>query len=217
VIPALILTMWAAGLAGAAATVAGWGIVGPGFLWLAGGVTVLVGALGAAAGGAPLGWLATLAALAGMALARRPGWTMGAYGGASLAYLGAAFAMGGRASAATGALLLGGVTGGMILGHWYLVDPRLPRGAMHGLVGAGGVGLLTDVALLAVRGAFQPTVVGWAFLSLAGLTLVLLAGVWAAVRVPSYAGMMAATGLSYLAVLTALASAALGRSLIVLG
>ena len=213
-IPALILTMWAAGLAGAAATVARWGIVGPGFLWLAGGVTVLVGALGAAAGSAPLGWLATLAALAGMALARRPGWAMGAFGGASLAYLGAAFAVGGRASALTGALLLGGVTGGMILGHWYLIDPRLPRWAIHGLAGAGALGLVTDVALLGARGAWQATVVGGAFLAAAGLTLVLLAGVWAAARVPSYAGMMAATCLSYLAVLTAMASAALGRSLI---
>ena len=43
VTPALVLAMWASGLAAGAAVVARWRIVGPGFAWLSGGVTLMLG------------------------------------------------------------------------------------------------------------------------------------------------------------------------------
>jgi hypothetical protein len=45
-------------------------------------------------------------------------------------------------------------------------------------------------------------------------SVVLMAGVFASLRYPAYAGVMAATGLSYLAVLTTLGGTFLGRALV---
>jgi hypothetical protein len=42
----------------------------------------------------------------------------------------------------------------------------------------------------------------------------LMVGVWFSLRVPSYTGVMAATGLSYLATLTALGAVVIGRAVI---
>ena len=44
--------------------------------------------------------------------------------------------------------------------------------------------------------------IGWAFVALTALSLLLVVAVWFALREPSYAGVMAATGLSYLGLLT---------------
>lgn len=52
---------------------------------------------------------------------------------------------------------------------------------------------------------------GWPFAALALLTGVLLLAVWSSLRQPSYSGVMAATGLSYLAVMTALGAVVTGR------
>ena len=46
------------------------------------------------------------------------------------------------------------------------------------------------------------------------LLSLLMAGVYASLRYPAYAGVMAATGLSYLAVLTTLGGTFLGRALV---
>ncbi len=106
----------------------------------------------------------------------------------------------------------------MLLGHWYLVDPRLPRWALTSLDVAAAVGVVADAALLAAGGAFDwepdAAIVGWAFVGLAAMSLLLLTGVWFAVREPGYNGVMAATGLSYLAVLTVLGASIAGRSLL---
>ena len=118
--------------------------------------------------------------------------------------------------AISGAVSLGAVTDEMLLGHWYLVDPRLPRWALRTLAVAALAAVATDGALLLVRGAWPPggSVVAWAFV-IAGLaTLVLMAAVLGALRQPSYTGVMAATGLSYLAVITSLAATVLGRTLL---
>ena len=56
-------------------------------------------------------------------------------------------------------------------------------------------------------------VTGWAFVVLAATSFVLMVAVWFALNEPSYPGVMAATGLSYLAILTAIGAAVAGRAL----
>jgi hypothetical protein len=78
--------------------------------------------------------------------------------------------------------------------------------------------LIADAALLAQRGALswesEAFVVGWAFVGLALMTALLLVGVWFALNERGYNGVMAATGLSYLAVLTVIGATISGRSLV---
>ena len=120
--------------------------------------------------------------------------------------------------AITGALFLGGITSEMMLGHWFLVDPRLPRWALKRLDLAGAVGALADMAVLIGLGVFPwadgDLVVGAGFILLAVTTLVLMAAVWSSLGEPGYSGVMAATGLSYLATLTATGAAVVGRLLL---
>ena len=115
----------------------------------------------------------------------------------------------------TGAVFLGGITAEMMLGHWYLIDPRLPRWALKALTGAGAIGLVADVVYLATQGGFDwsesGTATGAAFATLAAATGLLLAGVYFSLREPKYTGVMAATGLSYLATLTAFGAVVSGR------
>jgi hypothetical protein len=115
--------------------------------------------------------------------------------------------------AVSAALALGGVTGEMALGHWYLVDPRLPRSILQALAVAGIIGLIADGAVLAVAGlpGGGATVAYWGLMA---TSVVLMAGVLGSLRYPAYSGVMAATGLSYLAVLTTLGAVFLGRALV---
>jgi hypothetical protein len=53
-----------------------------------------------------------------------------------------------------------------------------------------------------------------AYLALAVLSALLVAAVWFSLREPTYSGVMAATGLSYLGVLTAFGVVVVGRLLI---
>ena len=191
-----------------------WNVVGPGFGWLSAGVTVLFGGTGWAVGGGWMAGIGTLAALAGLVLARRPNLAWMALALAAAAYAGSSVADGGPVGTLTGAALLGGVTGEMLLGHWYLIDPTLPRWALKRLAAIGGAGMVADAAVVALDAGWDDAVVGWAFAVLAVTTLVLLVAVWFALNEPSYPGVMAATGLSYLAILTAIGAAVAGRSLI---
>jgi hypothetical protein len=119
----------------------------------------------------------------------------------------------------TGAVTLGAISNEMLLGHWYLVDPRLPRWALKSLDGAALLGLIADFGILAGRGALtwdtDAFVVGWAFVALAILSALLITAVWFALREPGYNGVMSATGLSYLAIITVLGTTISGRSLTV--
>jgi hypothetical protein len=72
---------------------------------------------------------------------------------------------------------------------------------------AGGV--LIDSGL-----SWDDEIIGWAFLVLATTTVLLAIAVWFALNEPSYPGVMAATGLSYLAILTAIGAVVAGRALI---
>lgn len=118
----------------------------------------------------------------------------------------------------TGAVFLGGVTTEMMLGHWFLVDPKLPRWSLNRLAVVGGVGLVIDAAYLLtqglISGAGDDLIFGWAYGGLAVMTALLVVGVIFSLKEPSYTGVMAATGLSYLAVLTAFGVAVVGRMLV---
>jgi hypothetical protein len=111
-------------------------------------------------------------------------------------------------------LALGGVTGEMALGHWYLVDPRLPRSSLRLLGLIGIVGLVADAGALLFVGDLAGSGATLAFWTLLVSSILLMLGVIGALRHPAYSGVMAATGLSYLAVLTTLGAVFLGRALV---
>jgi hypothetical protein len=214
--PAMVLAMWAGGIAAGAALIAWWRIVGRGFIWLAAAVAGVLGAGAAAAGG---GIPAVLGAVfAGLAIlfATRPKLASLLLA-ASAGVLVSSAALGwDPLLAISGAVALGAVTDEMLLGHWYLVDPRLPRWALRTLAVTGLAAAAVDGVLLLVRGAWPAggSVMAWAFVVAAIATVILMAAVLGALRQPSYTGVMAATGLSYLAVITSLAATVLGRSLL---
>jgi hypothetical protein len=114
----------------------------------------------------------------------------------------------------TGAVALGGVTAEMLLGHWYLIDPRLPRWALRRLALAGLAGVIVDSVIVFANAPADPFLSPAVLVALAVTSAILLVGVLFSIRVPSYTGVMAATGLSYLAVLTSLGSVVLGRAAI---
>jgi len=217
--PSLVLAMWAAGLSAAVAAVAWWRVVGPGYVWLGAGVVVLLlGAPAGLAGAGPGAWVGSGLALAGFVAARRPPAVVVLLAAAATAFGVSAALEGPVLAAVTGAILLGGVSGEMMLGHWFLVDPRLPRWALRRLDVAGGVGALLDLGALAVLGVFPwaegDLVVGLGFVLAALTTAALMAMVWFSLGEPGYSGVMAATGLSYLATLTAIGAAVVGRLLL---
>jgi hypothetical protein len=113
-----------------------------------------------------------------------------------------------------GSAALGGITSEMLLGHWYLIDPKLPRWALRRLDVIGGGGVVAEILVAGLRGTLRPPtdLFGAAYLMLAGMTLLLALGVWFALKEKGYEGVMAATGLSYLATLTVLGTVFLART-----
>ena len=216
--PAAVLAMWAAGLCAGAAVVVAWRIVGPGYTWLAATVSLLFGVPAALAADGSWAWLGTALVVAAVALTPRPRAAALALGLAVVPFLVTASLEGTGLGALTGALLLGGVTSEMMLGHWYLIDPRLPRWALRLLAAAGLVGVVVDAVAMVVLGAIPwdgaDLVVGVGFLLLTGTTAVLLAAVRSSLGEQGYSGVMSATGLSYLATLTAVGAAVVGRLLV---
>jgi len=211
--PRLILLAWAAGLALVAGAVSLSRIVGPGFSWLTAGVSALVGVPGALA---DRGWWARMAVVAliiGIILARKQTISGILFLVAGVGYLIEATLFAGLLSAVTAALALGGVTGEMLLGHWYLIDPRLPRQALRNLALVGIAGLLVEAGLQIGLG-IELTGGALGFWLLLVTSVVLMTAVIAALRYPAYSGVMAATGLSYLALLTTLGAVFVGRAVV---
>ena len=212
--PGFILLAWAGGLALAAAFVSLARIVGPGFVWLAAATSALLGLAPAFAFDAWWARVGMFLLLIAAIWARNGGVAGVSMGAAGVAFVTEAALGGGWLPALTATVALGGVTGEMMLGHWYLVDPRLPRWALRALAVAGIGGLAADALVLSVAGQMPSGGATIAFWVLLVTSIVLMVGVLGALRYPAYSGVMAATGLSYLAVLTTLGAVFLGRALV---
>ncbi|MGK2950473.1 MAG: hypothetical protein ACSLFP_18015 [Acidimicrobiales bacterium] len=113
-----------------------------------------------------------------------------------------------------GAAFLGAVTDAMLLGHWYLVQPGMPRGPLLELIRwlAGlwpfeVLVLLWPVGMISViNGTIDDGyngILGWMWIACAITTIVLVGVTRAALKERQYSAVMAATGLLYLAILTA--------------
>ena len=142
----------------------------------------------------------------------------------------AALAAGGNPTVAllrtfAGAAFLGAVTDAMLLGHWYLVQPGLPRGLLHELVDALGwvwpievAALLLPVGMVSVwTGAVDDGwsgTLGWFWAACAITTIALVIVTKAALREREYSAVMAATGLLYLAILTAFGTDLVARAVL---
>ena len=124
-----------------------------------------------------------------------------------------------------GAAFLGAVTDAMLLGHWYLVQPGLPRRLLHELVNALGfvwpvevVSLLLPTGMVSVwTGAVDDGwngTLGWFWGACAVTTIVLVGVTKAALREREYSAVMAATGLLYLAILTAFGTDIVARAVL---
>ncbi|HUP18272.1 MAG TPA: hypothetical protein VM848_19760 [Acidimicrobiia bacterium] len=211
--PGAVLSMWAAGIAAALALVASWKVARPGFILLGTAVTAMIGFLAALAGA---GWWAALAALISLLAIylKASRWAAMPLAGATLLWLDAAGPELSWVIVISGAIALGGITAEMLLGHWYLVDPKLPRRSLKILAAIGAVGIAVDTVLIQVYSVDSSVISPAILIGLGATTVVLMVGVWFSLRVPSYTGVMAATGLSYLATLTALGAVVIGRAVI---
>jgi len=125
----------------------------------------------------------------------------------------------------TGAAFLGAVTDAMLLGHWYLVQPGLPRRHLNELVQAlGWIWPIEVVALLLPTGMVSVWTgsvddgwngtLGWFWAACAITTIVLVFVTKAALRERYYSAVMAATGLLYLAILTAFGTDLVARAVL---
>jgi hypothetical protein len=133
----------------------------------------------------------------------------------------------GFARLVSGAAFLGAVTDAMLLGHSYLTQPGLSREPLKQLVRITAWIWPVETVLLCLPSGMVQVVtgsiddganglLGWIWLLSTISTIVLLLVVGAALRERWYSAVMAATGLMYLAILTAfgqdlVARAVLGR------
>jgi hypothetical protein len=142
----------------------------------------------------------------------------------------AALDAGGNAAVAllrtfAGAAFLGSVTDAMLLGHWYLVQPGLPRRLLDESVDAVRwvwpvevFSLLLPAGMVGVwRGTIDDGwggVLGWFWAACAVATIVLVMVTRLALREREYSAVMAATGLLYLAILTAFGTDLVARAVL---
>lgn len=124
-----------------------------------------------------------------------------------------------------GAAFLGSVSDAMLLGHWYLVQPGLPRAPLLELVRLTGLAWPFEVGLLLVPvgmvSVWNGTIddgyggmLGWFWAASAVTTIVLVFVTRAALRERYYSAVMAATGLLYLAILTAFGTDLVARAVL---
>jgi hypothetical protein len=124
-----------------------------------------------------------------------------------------------------GAAFLGSITDAMLLGHWYLVQPGMPRAPLLELVRwvaaiwpfevavmlwpVGMVSVLTGEIDDGYNG-----ILGWMWVACAVTTIVLVGVTRAALKERQYSAVMAATGLLYLAILTAFGTDLIARAVL---
>lgn len=124
-----------------------------------------------------------------------------------------------------GAVFLGAVSDAMLLGHWYLVQPGLPRKLLNELVDAVLwvlpfevlVMLLPTGMVSVVNGSIDDGwngTLGWFWIACAITTAVLVRVTKAALKERSYSAVMAATGLMYLAILTSFGTDLVARAVL---
>jgi hypothetical protein len=124
-----------------------------------------------------------------------------------------------------GAAFLGAVTDAMLLGHWYLVQPGLARTSLLELVRwTAWLWPFEVVAMLLPTGmvsVFNGTIddgyngiLGWTWATCAVTTIALCVVTRAALKERQYAAVMAATGLLYLAILTAFGTDLIARAVL---
>ncbi|HEX8803890.1 MAG TPA: hypothetical protein VF743_06845 [Acidimicrobiales bacterium] len=124
-----------------------------------------------------------------------------------------------------GAAFLGAISDGMLLGHWYLVQPGLARRPLLDMVRWTAVLWPFEVALLlwpigmgsVLSGSIDDGYNGmlaWFWVACAVTTIGLVVVTRAALRERYYSAVMAATGLLYLAILTAFGTDLVARALL---
>jgi hypothetical protein len=124
-----------------------------------------------------------------------------------------------------GAAFLGSVSDAMLLGHWYLVQPGLGRAPLLEQVRWLGVLCPVEVAVLlwptGMGSVITGTVddgwngtLGWFWVACAVTTAGLAVVTRAALRERAYSAVMAATGLLYLAILTAFGTDLVARAVL---
>ncbi|MCQ3813124.1 MAG: hypothetical protein KTU85_01720 [Acidimicrobiia bacterium] len=123
------------------------------------------------------------------------------------------------------ALFMGVVTDAMLLGHWYLVQPGLRRDPMLELVRWTGIVWVPETVLLlwpvgmvsVLNGTIDDAyngLLGWFWVACVLTTIALVGVTIAALRERAYSAVMAATGLMYLAILTAFGQDLVARILL---
>jgi hypothetical protein len=124
-----------------------------------------------------------------------------------------------------GAVFLGSVTDAMLLGHWYLVQPGLGRQPLLELVRSLALAWPAEVAVMlwptgmvsvltgAVDDGWNGTL-GWFWVACALTTIVLCGVTRKALDERAYSAVMAATGLLYLAILTAFGTDLVARAVL---
>ncbi len=112
-----------------------------------------------------------------------------------------------------GAAFIGALSDGMLLGHWYLTQPGLPRVLLNEMVNALAwlwpaevIVMLLPTGMIAVLNGTVDDgwggMLGWMWVMCSLTTIILIFITKAALRERYYSAVMAATGLLYLAILT---------------
>jgi len=126
---------------------------------------------------------------------------------------------------AVGTVFLGAISDAMLLGHWYLVQPGMPRSILNELVdGLRWILPIEVVVMLIPTGMISVLTgtvddgwngtLGWFWVACAITTAVLIEVTRAALKERSYSAVMAATGLLYLAILTAFGTDLVARAVL---
>lgn len=124
-----------------------------------------------------------------------------------------------------GAVFLGAISDAMLLGHWYLVQPGLARAPILELVRYTTWSWLPHVLVFllptgmwsVLNGSIDDAyggMLGWFWVASTITTIVLIFVTRAALKERQYAAVMAATGLMYLAILTAFGQDVVARILL---
>jgi len=124
-----------------------------------------------------------------------------------------------------GAAFLGSITDAMLLGHWYLVQPGLARGPLLELVRCVEIVWPFEILVMlwptgmvsVLNGTIDDGyagLLGWFWVACAITTIVLVIVTRAALRERAYSAVMAATGLLYLAILTAFGTDLVARAVL---